>query len=129
MYVIYKIDTFEIVKVVKDKVDIATLPEDEDFIPLEVWNDCSDKEKFPKIEIPFEGIIGNTSMAKMVDETIHPKKYKKYLLTPKESFPPICDAININVKTINLIINSLKDEEVILLYDIMQGRVSNILNK
>ena len=44
--VIYKMKNFEVVKVVDD-VNIADLPTDEDFMPLDMWNEATDKDKFP----------------------------------------------------------------------------------
>jgi hypothetical protein len=44
--VIYKIHSFEVVKVVDD-VNINDLPDTQDFMPLDMWNEATDKEKFP----------------------------------------------------------------------------------
>jgi hypothetical protein len=44
--VIYKIHSFKVVKVVDD-VNIKDLPKDEDFMPLDMWNEATDKETFP----------------------------------------------------------------------------------
>ena len=87
MTVIYKIPTFQIVRVDDiNNINILDLKDDEDFMPVEMWNESDDKETFPTIEIPSEGIIGNTSMAKMIDETIHPEKYREYPLTRDECY-------------------------------------------
>jgi len=47
--VIYKIKDFRVVRVV-DEVSINDLPTDEDFMPLEMWNEATDKERFPTQE-------------------------------------------------------------------------------
>ena len=47
--VIYKIKDFRVVKVVDD-VNIMDLPNDEDFMPLDMWNEATDKERFPTQE-------------------------------------------------------------------------------
>ena len=47
--VIYKMDTFKIVKVTEN-VSITDLKDDEDFMPVELWNQSDDKERFPTIE-------------------------------------------------------------------------------
>lgn len=44
--VIYKLGSFEVVKVV-DEVEFKDLKETEDFMPLDMWNQSTDKEKFP----------------------------------------------------------------------------------
>jgi len=44
--VIYKLGSFEVVKVVDD-VSITELKDTEDFMPLDMWNESTDKEKFP----------------------------------------------------------------------------------
>lgn len=49
--VIYKIGTFEIVEVVDDEtLSIVNLKDNEDFMPVDMWNESTDKEKFPTIE-------------------------------------------------------------------------------
>jgi hypothetical protein len=44
--VIYKLGSFKVVKVV-DEVSVTELKEDEDFMPVDLWNLSDNKEKFP----------------------------------------------------------------------------------
>jgi len=44
--VVYKLGSFKVVDVVDD-ISITDLKDDEDFMPLDMWNQSSDKERFP----------------------------------------------------------------------------------
>ena len=44
--VIYKINTFEVVRVAEN-VKFDDIEDDEDFMPISLWNQSEDKEKFP----------------------------------------------------------------------------------
>ena len=47
--VIYKMSNFGIVRVVEGSVSISDIKQDEDFMPVDMWNDSDDKENFPTI--------------------------------------------------------------------------------
>lgn len=47
--VIYKERTFKIVRVVDCEISITDLSDDEDFMPVDIWNQSDDKENFPTI--------------------------------------------------------------------------------
>ena len=47
--VVYELGSFKVVKVVDD-ISITDLKDSEDFMPLEMWNSSSDKEKFPTLK-------------------------------------------------------------------------------
>ena len=47
--VIYKQCTYKIVRVVDGEVSFSDLKDDEDFMPVDMWNESDDKEHFPTI--------------------------------------------------------------------------------
>jgi hypothetical protein len=47
--VIYKERTYAIVRVVEGDVSISDIKQDEDFMPVDMWNESDDKEHFPTI--------------------------------------------------------------------------------
>ena len=47
--VIYKHTNFQIVKVTDEDVDVSQLKDDEDFMPVSMWNSSDDKDTFPII--------------------------------------------------------------------------------
>lgn len=48
--VIYSIPSYSIIRIV-DEVSITELKDDEDFMPIELWNQSNNKEIFPLINV------------------------------------------------------------------------------
>ncbi len=48
--VIYTLPNYSIVKVTSEDVNITDLKDNEDFMPVDVWNESDDKVRFPTIE-------------------------------------------------------------------------------
>ncbi len=48
--VIYKLKDFSIVSIVTD-VSVTDIKDDEDFMPVDMWNQSTDKDRFPTIDL------------------------------------------------------------------------------
>ena len=48
--VIYKERTYAIVRVVEGEIEISDIKQDEDFMPVDMWNESGDKVNFPTIK-------------------------------------------------------------------------------
>ena len=48
--VIYKERTYAIVRIVEGEVSISDIKQDEDFMPVDLWNQSEDKKHFPTIK-------------------------------------------------------------------------------
>lgn len=49
--VVYNASTFKVLRVTDEDIDIVTLPQDQDFMPVDLWNQSDDKKRFPTIEV------------------------------------------------------------------------------